>query len=259
MNPPAGIVNFPNGSQPTSNAPLGTMGALMLKVSWKVLRDEENASKFHTVTGLVFTEKTDTKPATCVEKKLGLVGFHAGHKTNGAPQWIWTTFEHVDNVPEVADTALQKDKGRRYNFYNPASNRPPNQLPPQPWDPNVEPFPDGFTSQIARVISLTDDTRKLNASFHSVQGAAANEGRIKDSAWENYMLVSTQWPTNAKSKTDPTGAPAPTFLANTTLDTYSQGDVPISASSCIACHNDATTHHVPATASDFTYILEKAR
>ena len=28
---------------------------------------------------------------------------------------------------------------------------------------------------------------------------------------------------------------------------------------CMACHGNATTHHVPATASDFTFILEKAQ
>jgi hypothetical protein len=27
----------------------------------------------------------------------------------------------------------------------------------------------------------------------------------------------------------------------------------------MACHGNATTHHVPATASDFTFILEKAQ
>ena len=54
-------------------------------------------------------------------------------------------------------------------------------------------------------------------------------------------------------------APAPTFLANSTLETYSQGTNPLASSSCMACHGNATTHHVPALASDFTFILEKAQ
>ena len=57
----------------------------------------------------------------------------------------------------------------------------------------------------------------------------------------------------------PTGVPAPTYLANTTLETYSQGDTPLSSSSCIGCHNNATTLHLPAGASDFTFTLEKAK
>jgi hypothetical protein len=82
---------------------------------------------------------------------------------------------------------------------------------------------------------------------------------LKGTVWENYMLITTQWPSDAKSKTDCNGAPTPTYLANTTLETYSQGRVPLASSSCMACHGNATTRHVPATASDFTFILEKAQ
>lgn len=31
-------------------------------------------------------------------RKMGLVGFHIVQKTPSAPQWIWSTFEQVDNV-----------------------------------------------------------------------------------------------------------------------------------------------------------------
>jgi hypothetical protein len=257
-NPAAGIVNFPKGSQGDQDSP-GTMGAVMLKVAWKVLGKADDASKFHTVVGLIYTAAHDGKRATCLDRTLGLVGFHVGHKTSHEPQWIWTTFEHVANAPELPDIAARRDRGRRFNFYSPGSNRPLNELPPQPWDPSIEPFPNGFKSQIARVTPLTRDTRKLNASFQLLQGAGAGEGRLKGSVWENYMLISTQWPTDAMSRTDPTGAPAPTYLANTTLETYSQGTTPLSSSSCMACHNNAATRHDPAIASDFTFILEKAR
>ena len=74
--------------------------------------------------------------------------------------------------------------------------------------------------------------------------------------WENYTLVSTQWPTDAANKTDLTGKPAPTFLANTTAETYIQGSVPMASSNCIECHNNATT--TTGKFSDFTYILENA-
>ena len=94
------------------------------------------------------------------------------------------------------------------------------------------------------------EVAELNRGFQEI---------LKGTVWANYMLLATQWPTDFASKTDPTGAPAPTYLANTTLETYSQGRVPLASSSCMACHNNATTQHVPATASDFTFILEKAQ
>jgi hypothetical protein len=71
-------------------------------------------------------------------------------------------------------------------------------------------------------------------------------------------------------------APAPTFLANSTLETYSQGNVPLASSSCMACHGNATSYQLPArdanqagpggnsaakffNQTDFTFMLEKAR
>jgi hypothetical protein len=62
----------------------------------------------------------------------------------------------------------------------------------------------------------------------------------------------------------------PTFLANSTLETYSQGKVPLASSSCMACHGNAVSHQRRSTSanpnepdtfynqSDFTFMLEKA-
>jgi hypothetical protein len=64
-------------------------------------------------------------------------------------------------------------------------------------------------------------------------------------------------------------APAPAFLANSTLETYSQGSVPQASSSCMGCHGNAVSYQQrPPNAapdakffnqSDFTFTLEKAR
>jgi hypothetical protein len=102
--------------------------------------------------------------------------------------------------------------------------------------------------------------------------------QIKNTVWKNYDLITTQWPSghcavdaHPENLPDATCAPFPTFLANSTLETFSQpqqqtemrGDpdagVPLATSSCISCHNNATTQHRPASRSDFTYILEKAK
>jgi cytochrome c553 len=57
--------------------------------------------------------------------------------------------------------------------------------------------------------------------------------------------------------TDPDGTPAPTFLANTTLESYVQGNAPNVSSSCIRCHGNATD--TTSADSDFTFLLERAR
>lgn len=262
-------VNFPPGGNGPN--PAAAVGAIMVKASWKVLAGNDDPKKFHTIDGLIYTPKSDNpkRDATCVRKKLGLIGFHVGHKTTTAPQWLWTTFEHVANVPEEADASAGRNLLAHYNFYDPGcdpSKCPINRLPPMPWDPAVQPFPNGFKSQIARVVPVTSDVVRMNALSQAVAG-------IKGTVWENYMLVSTQWPSNFQCATskdpsaqpDPMCAPAPTYLANTTLETYSQGTIPLASSSCIACHFNATTHpgvlphQREPVSSDFTYILEKAR
>lgn len=255
-----GPIIFPIGSN-RSNTAAGKVGAIMIKASWKVLGPNEKAETFHTLNGLVYIPKGDNpkSDATCVPKKLGLIGFHVGHKTEFAPQWVWTTFEHVKNAPEQRDVTLHRNLLAHYNFYDPTCDPTKcavNATPPPPtrWDPRVQPFPGGYKSQITRVVPLIDDVIRINALSQSVAG-------IKGTIWENYMLVSTQWPTDFQNKIEKTGVPAPTYLANTTLETYSQGEAPISSSSCIACHLNATTASGKENvlSSDFTYILEKAR
>ncbi|HMG36324.1 MAG TPA: hypothetical protein VKM94_20470 [Blastocatellia bacterium] len=245
----SGTITFPIG-QVTSGS-TGTVGSIMIKAAWKILDPKvDDPSRFHTAKVLVYqAPSTNPKIAeSCSVATVGLVGLHISHKTQVEPQWVWSTFEHVDNVPTQSDVNSKK-LAKRYNFYNPAcKNCKVNDPPPRPWDPNAVPFPGGFKSQIVRVVNLMDDVNKLNAQF---------QGILKGTVWANYKLISTQWPTDGQSKTDPNGVPAPTYLANTTMETYVQGTTPQASSSCIACHGNAAT--TKGKTSDFTYILERAQ
>lgn len=274
-------IDFPAGDKSKSD-----LGAFMLKVSWKILSDSEiHAKNFHTVKALVLTPAIPDEAAQkCLPETLGLIGFHAVHKTVSRPQWIWTSFEHVKNVPDRDGVTAKKFNGP-YNFYNANCNGcTENATPPKPWDPDQAlelkfRRDDSFKSQIVRETPLTDAAKNMNTIFQSM---------LKGTVWENYMLISTQWPsafscTSQKAKSpgtpdpktdffkqpDMTCSPAPTFLANSTLETYSQGNVPIASSSCIACHSNAVGFQRAASnpqpgkptlnQSDFTFMLEKAK
>ena len=59
-----------------------------------------------------------------------------------------------------------------------------------PWDPDPAlnlrfRDDDSFKSQIVREMPLTDAAKNMNKIFQSM---------LKDTVWENYMLISTQWP-----------------------------------------------------------------
>jgi len=275
------VVDFPAGLNSNSN-----LGAFMLKVSWKILSDSEiQAKNFHMVKALVLTPPVPNAARKCLPETLGLIGFHAVHKTASRPQWIWTSFEHIKNVPDRAEVTSKKFNGP-YNFYsvNCKGVCTENATPPTPWDPDPAldlkfRHDDSFKSQIVRETPLTPAAKNMNTIFQSM---------LTNSVWKNYMLISTQWPSafsctslQAKSPSTPdpktdffkqpdmTCSPAPTFLANSTLETYSQGDIPLASSSCIACHGNAVGFQRTASnpqpgkpnlnQSDFTFILEKAQ
>jgi hypothetical protein len=276
-------VDFPPGQNSD-----GTLGAFMLKVSWKILvPDEIQAKNFHMVKALVLMPPGDPKAKRpCLPETLGLIGFHAVHKTASRPQWIWTSFEHIKNVPDTNEVADHHFNGP-YNFYdvNCKDNcAEVNATPPrQYWQPDPAlklKFKDAkFKSQIVRETPLTDAARHMNDIFHDM---------LKGSVWVNYILLSTQWPsvfgctilhsqsseaaapkTDFLKQPDMTCSPAPTYLANSTLETYSQGKIPLASSSCIGCHGNAVSFQTGASnprsgevrlnQSDFTFILEKAQ
>lgn len=233
---------------PSSNTKTQQVGSIMVKSAWVEMGGKYDPSKFFTSWALVYdnpAEQHGVKPF-CKLEKVGLVGFHIAHKTADEPQWIWSTFENVANAP----TQGEKLQRSAYNFFDPAcKDCQVNEPPPRPWNPE-----NAYTkpSQIERVIAITPEAQRLNASFHQALAAVT-----PNSVWLNYELVSTQWPTNASSRIDPTGVPAPSFLANTTLESYIQGEVKQTSSSCMACHNNATT--TAGKSADFTYLLQRAQ
>ncbi len=255
-------VKFACGQNASSGAP-GVEGAIMVKSSWKVIQPSERL-RFHSEEVLVCSPASVNPkyPASCKVETVGLVGLHIAHKTKSASQWLWSTFEHVDNAPTDEEVKSGHLKAR-YNFFNPlckASDCPVNQIPPRPWNPTEI---SSFHSQVVRNDLFNLPIYALSAASRNADAEKLLASVNSRSVWRNYRLISTMWPTDAGNCAavpgDPLGRPAPTFLANTTLETYLQHNPPQPnvTSQCIECHNNATmTVPVP---SDFTYILQRAQ
>ena len=237
-----------NANFPASDVSSQKVGAIMLKASWIKMGGKFKPSDFYTSDALVYDnpdEQYGIKPA-CSLEKVGLVGFHIAHKTEGEPQWVWSTFEHIANAP----TKEEKPELAAYNFYDAScQDCKINTPPPRPWNPAI---PHTAPTQVERIIPITKSTKELNERYQKALREA-----VPNSVWANYQLISTQWPTDVSSVSDPTGVPAPSFLANTTLETYIQGEIKQTSSSCIACHNNATGTN--GNFSDFTYLLQRAQ
>ena len=251
----------PNVVFPCGSAKDKSYGAMMVKVAWKVLDPAEvKSGRFHTATAIVYTPASKEPPVAekCEEATVGLVGMHIVTKTSGSPQWIWSTFEHVDNCPTDGEP-IEKPA---YNFYAKAgAGLKINEPPLRPWNPTAT-EPPARRSQVVRMIPITPAARTLNSEYQAALKAASPNG---NSVWQYYELVSTQWPTKPSkdcdvlvgAPVDRIGTPAPQFLGNSTLETYIQGKVPNVSSSCMECHANATT--TGAKFSDFTFLLERAK
>jgi hypothetical protein len=224
------------------------MGALTVKSAWIELREAGDPLAGHIEPSRFYTRKAWVQtPGTnsCEEKEVALVGLHFAHKTKSRPQWIWTTFEHIDNVPDPDPDPVPMP-GKTYTF----NNGDPSQHMTTRADPDyILPLPAGETGpndpprpyQVERLQRLRRLTKAANSDWRK---------ELKDlgSVWQYYQLVATQWPTTARSPTLDArhSAPKPSCAglgenqsatANTTIETFQQGtrdcDTEIT---CMGCH-----------------------
>lgn len=256
-------LDFPRGRFGTDRK-----GAIELKLAWKVMDPErDDPGRYVTMPAYVPSGPDDPHWQPAI---MGLVGFHIAQKTESSPQWIWSTFEHVDNVEvDLLDTVTVN--GEETPLL-PSFNDPYCE-----WCPvNVVPAPDenGVSrTQVTRLVPIMETTRRLNAAM---QAELAEHG----SQLQYYQLVGVQWPVFPElPPADPDdfpgavtnksgGEPFPTNLVNSVMETYSQkGNLPanqhqmaIAASdrlvfgtaSCMGCHASAPS-------DDFSWIMIKAQ
>jgi hypothetical protein len=260
--------------QPVGSVENQTVGPIEVKAAWKVLTEKDNRERFHVrPVEIAWPNPAKKGKYLCKQYTMGLVGLHIAHKTHHAPQWIWSTFEHVDNY-----------SGANPSFANPncdAANCPPNVPPDTPkdgWngDPRIQWNP---PTQVAltdgSVATVRPEATQINAE---VRQKLAELGSV----WQYYELVSTQWPTvpyiNDKpapvyTKATLTSQGAGQFpheLGNSTMETYligpedpSDPESDRNSSSCMACHNLALIGKPdPVTRkkkfADFSYLLRGA-
>jgi hypothetical protein len=193
----------------------------------------------------------------CSKSDVALVGLHIVIRTEHRPQGLWSTFEHVDNVPPAgAGEAREpdaKDEGAPYSYFDASKPKrglwpkfgSPRTLPVRiHHPPKINPTP----MQVVRRHPIHLSTMAMNRAYWALPG-------IRGTVWEHYMLVANQWPTFTRP-IDPhnDGVYFPETrkenLVNTTIETYRQ-DPP---SSCMSCHQVFN-----ALGRDFVGMLDSFR
>jgi hypothetical protein len=271
-----------------------TPGAVMVKAAWRDLSSvpQQYRSRFYQTTALVPQPGSCDIAAggqaevncTCGEVPVGLVGLHVVQKTANFPQFVWSTFEQVDNLGEDPSTPA----GMKPSYYNGAKANPAT-TPGFSYTPvdtnivaalkaansinglgaNLAPVNVARLNAIPTTPTLTAapnvptvqyDTNSLNQRYRAL---------LAGSVWRHFWLIGTQW-SSAPFVGAPTplqatykGAPPPDFgcedgtpaqvgglafpacgVANIAMETYHQYD------SCQNCHQGAQR-----SGADFSWSL----
>lgn len=278
-----GPINFPAGVYQTDQ-----IGAIEVKAAWRQI-SQAQASKYHTAWAYItYAPGSNDLNTRCAGPFLmGLVGLHIIHKTTSGPQWIWATFEHLDNAPSASSRG-------HYSYYNninctfkPACA---DQQPPKPaggWD--GDPTKTNTPVQVIRATPIpaakNNPATGINPIFQKLLRNADQK-----SVWQYYQLVDTQWPQHPGTVQNPQQCyhdpknpnnplnfacngpnidqgpqPVPSSLANSTLETYFQqapGNQQAFMGNCMGCHSNGTVADgAPNTSlfSDFSFLLGDAQ
>jgi hypothetical protein len=182
----AGIPSFP--VKPT--------GAIEFKSAWKVLGVGDDASHFFTTSAIVYNDADGAPSPGQNPVTVGLVGLHIIHKTSLQHNWIWSTFEQVEN-----------DTKSFYNSSCPASQCPPDKPtvanPTTALELNAQGKPNYSPAQVVAVTPTS--AQSLNSDFQKM---------LAGTPWAYYQLISTQWVGEAG-----TGA-KPAQLGNSVQETF---------------------------------------
>jgi hypothetical protein len=226
--------NLPQNRNPAGPAIVFQDGALDIKSAWVDMKSVPHPERYHSRKAWLvdpISSQCGAAPVT-----VGLIGLHIVQKTPSRPQWIWSTFEQIDNVPPA-------------DYVPP---RPP-AVPSQTFtfnDGTATPMPSGIPQgfiwtnarnaatppqpvNIQRLTPINQSTAATNALWQAALKA-------RNSVWQFYQLTMTQWPVPANSPANP-GSPGFTFpgagassaFANTVLETWDQTNI---RTGCMNCH-----------------------
>ncbi|WP_437291951.1 hypothetical protein [Sorangium sp. So ce406] len=200
----------------------GTWGATVIKLAWKQLDEQDQAGRFFRRT--VKAQSGGAKP-----RLFGLVGMHIAYKVSFLGDWVWSTFEHIDNVDDKDEPTCAAPAPQPLAqplFYDKECE--PEVCPENdPASKNPKQGPDGWATQIVRKVPIRGETAAFNCKVRALLHKSAPQ-----SPAQYYKLVAAQ---AAVSVEEGKEQYVPSFAMNTVLETYEQ----TSGGGCAQCHRKA--------------------
>jgi hypothetical protein len=253
-------------------------GCLELKSAWRVLTDDEKKPEnltalrqsyfitealvptlINVTTGSVTVIKADeTKPRP---EMVALAALHVVGTTPGHPEFVWASFEHVENSPtqmkllDPTDPA-PVDAAKDYTFYRKGTPTNKSNLNPVP-DENTTPpvlltLLDATKQTLSPIVDIYrefnsgDDFIKPDDDVCTLNGSVRTKLKATPSlsVWSSYQLIGAVWLKNpamdfaAGKRFVVRPTPNVTFageirLSNSTMETFTQHK----QFNCFGCHD----------------------
>ena len=189
-------------------------------------------------------------PNKFVSAKVALVGLHVVGVTVNHPEFLWGTFEHKLNTPQVPDNTFSASgsSSTGYTFYKANTSYGEanvRQLPPQlTFNTKTQRFAPVTNAVLENQTGGENQTDgPANVQSVSTQGQTyLAKAKAPQSVFANYYLVGTVWmqPNTYDLKSDQSSAVGSVNLANTTAETFEQYATNTDMSkvkNCFMCHN----------------------
>ena len=211
----------------------------MVKSAWlEMTPDLEAGRRFYTRRALI----RDRPQGSCRSAVVGLVGLHIAIKTPDNPLWVWSSFEHVDNVREEGESGART--------FHDATDTQMEAHPPKKNVINLTTDPSTFDPKpfnVARLWPIDQDVQAANNEWQPLMA------RSPPGVWANYKLVVVQWAGQVRDTdqaidlqpTPPCNLSFDTNTANTVMETFSQDGIVCGEEvrhTCLGCHVDARPH-----------------
>jgi hypothetical protein len=228
------------------------IGAVEIKAAWTTLPADGSLNyRYKTAIAEITDPYGNTSQAT-----VGLVGLHIIHKYPLGPQFVWATFEQIDNSPDDNNNgtptwpALPPNPNQQlspgYTFFNPGCV--PSQDMVYQCQRNFQPTipclpaptqgcqPYNAPMQVTRITPVESVANSVTAYAWSLFPST--------SVYNYYRLIDVQWPGNPSTIAPQSRTPlsaggiqppdSTRIMANTSLETFVQQIL-----SCMDCHQGA--------------------
>ena len=224
--------------------------ALSLKASWRIVGEGEDTSRFYTQKATL--EKLINKDGQITFSKteklkditVALIGLHIAVTVKGHPEFVWATFEHVDNSPVMQPGQKMNEpvSDKNYTFYKAGT------------------IAGDCNAKNESVLRLDENSQTLTPisqvalQYKNGGGSDTNQRNIESlnkavhkllgdkSVWKNYKEVGAVWFNQVDGlnpgwtpNVDPSLLTGSTKLSNSTIETFTQAVK--SENECFSCHN----------------------